>query len=109
MKKSFVDTEEGAEKPKKRSELNSRDTSLKSNHSSPEKPIQSNKTSAVGSKLRLLKNDKVRNTGSPVPMSQIRNGKVCIKQQMKLNHFSLYATNHFPSFYRLIRIKSPNR
>lgn len=66
MKTSFVEKE--AEKPKKTSKSNS----------SLEQPSTSGKTGSVGSKLRLVKQDKQRNTGSPVPMSQFRNGKVCI-------------------------------
>lgn len=92
MKTSFVEKE--AEKSKKKAESSSRDTSFKSNHFSPEKPSTSAKTTVVGSKLRLVKQDTVRNTGSPVLMSQIRNGKVCV-----LNTFNCIAMQPFFHFF----------
>lgn len=106
MKTSFVETE--AKQPKQRSESKSRDTSLKSNHLSPEKPSISGKTGAAGSKLRLLKQDKARNTGSPVPMSQIRNGKVCIDGK-EIYQISIFTKQTFLIVYRLIRTKGQNR
>lgn len=85
MKTSFVEKE--AEKPKKRSESNI----------SPEKPSASGKSGAVQSKLRLVKQDKMRNTGSPVPMSQFRNGMVCIDGN-EINPFQFSQNKPFHTF-----------